>query len=307
MRPRRAFRGMRLAVALVAGLGAARVAGAGGTPVVPAGAMAVTVREPARTSTRSEAGMARIAGGRYRPLYRQPVRGARRDSVLRRIVPVPVAPFLLDRRPVTNAEFLQFVRAEPEWRRSRVSRLFADRSYLRHWVGDLELGPGAPPESPVVHVSWFAARGYCAAAGKRLPTIAEWELVAAADEERRDATSDPRFLERLRIEYARPTPAVMPPVGSTFRNVWGVEDLHGLVWEWTLDFDSALVSGESRGDGSLDKSLFCGSGASNAADFSDYAAFMRFAFRASLEAPYTTANLGFRGARDAGSSLGESR
>jgi len=92
--------------------------------------------------------------------------------------------------------------------------------------------------------------------------------------------------------------AVIPAVGSGFRNAWGVDDLHGLVWEWTLDFNSALVSGESRGDASLEKSLFCGSGASNAADFADYAAFMRFAFRASLEAHYTTANLGFRGACD---------
>jgi formylglycine-generating enzyme required for sulfatase activity len=76
-----------------------------------------------------------------------------------------------------------------------------------------------------------------------------------------------------------------------------VEDLHALVWEWTLDFNSALVSGESRGDASLDRTLYCGAGASNAADFADYAAFMRFAYRASLEANYTTGQLGFRTAR----------
>jgi formylglycine-generating enzyme required for sulfatase activity len=242
---------------------------------------------------------ARISGGRYRPLYRQPVRGADRDTLLRQVVAVEVPPFLLDRTPVTNHDYLEFVRAHPEWRRSRVSRLFADESYLHHWRGELDPGPGAPDASPVVYVSWFAARAYCAAHGGRLPTVAEWELVGAADEAHRDASRDARFLDRVREWYARPSPAVLPAVGHTFRNVWGVDDMHGLVWEWTLDFNSALVSGESRADASLERSLFCGGGASNAADFADYAAFMRFAYRASLQARYTTAQLGFRVAYDA--------
>lgn len=239
----------------------------------------------------------RIEGGLYRPLYRQPVRGANRDTVLRRTVAVTVGPFELDRRPVTNAQYLEFVRAHPEWRRSRISRLFADASYLSHWRGDLEPGPQAPPQSPVVHVSWFAARAYATAHGGRLPTVAEWELVAAADETRKDATRDSAYLARLRDWYSRPATSVLPAVGTGVHNVWGVEDLHALVWEWTLDFNSALVSGESRGDASLDRTLYCGAGASNAADFADYAAFMRFAYRASLESNYTTGQLGFRTAR----------
>jgi sulfatase modifying factor 1 len=255
------------------------------------------------------AGAERVAieGGLYRPLYRQPVRTGRADSVTRRAVAVRVAPFEIDRNLVTNAEFLEFVRAHPEWRRSRVSRLYADPSYLRHWRSDLDPGPRAPMASPVVNVSWFAARAYAAAHGGRLPTVAEWELVAAADETRRDATHDPRFLTRIRDWYSRPAVAVLPPVGSGFRNAWGVEDLHTLVWEWTLDFNSALVSGESRADASLDRTLFCGAGASNATDFSDYAAFMRFAYRASLEADYTTGQLGFRTARSRPVARGEGR
>ena len=248
-----------------------------------------------------------IPGGLLRPLYRQPVPGTSRDTLLRRVVPVKVAPFEIDRRPVTNIQFLAFVREHPEWRRSKVSRLYGDKSYLAHWRADLEPGPAAPAESPVVNVSWFAARAYCAAHGKRLPTVAEWELVAAADEKRADATRDPAFLERLRHWYGHPAPSVLPAVGKGFRNRWGIEDLHGLVWEWTLDFNSALVTGESRGDASLERSLYCGAGASNASDFSDYAAFMRFAFRSSLEANYTTATLGFRGARDAARSQARSR
>lgn len=238
-----------------------------------------------------------IAGGPYRPLYRQSVRVADSDSTTRRVVEVRVAPFELDRMPVTNGEYLEFVRAHPAWRRSRVSRLFADEGYLRHWRGDLDPGPRAPLASPVVWVSWFAARAYAGAHDARLPTVAEWELAAAADETRRDASRDPAFLGRLREWYARPSATLLPAVGRSRPNAWGVHDLHGLVWEWTLDFQSALVSGESRGDASLERSLFCGAGATAAADFADYAAFMRFAYRASLEADYTTAQLGFRTAR----------
>ena len=249
-------------------------------------------------ATPGESARVLISGGRYRPLYRQTVRGAGGDTLRKAIVAVEVKPFVLDRTPVTNQQYLEFVRAHPEWRRSRVSRLFADESDLHHWRGDLDPGPGAPAASPVVYVSWFAARAYCQAHGGRLPTVAEWELVAAADKTRRDASRDRRFLDRVRDWYARPAAAVLPAVGHTFRNAWGVDDMHGLVWEWTLDFNSALVSGESRADASLERGLYCGAGASGAADFADYAAFMRFGYRASLQARYTTSQLGFRTARD---------
>lgn len=236
-----------------------------------------------------------IPGGLYRPLYRTPAGAAKLE---RRVENVRVAPFRIERRPVTNAEFLAFVHEHPEWRRSRVSRLFADAGYLKHWRGDLDPGPLAPAESPVVNVSWFAARAFLADRGERLPTVAEWELVAMADEHARDATGDARFLTRLRDAYEQPAPRVWPAVGRGWRNVYGVDDVHGLVWEWTLDFDSALVTGESRADGTIDRDLYCGGGAASAADFRDYAAFMRFAFRGSLEARYTTSSLGFRGACD---------
>lgn len=273
------------------------------------GALAVAVSgllgvHAAGAAVAGAAGMARIAAGEYRPLYRQPVPGANRDTILRRVVPVHVAAFDLDVHAVTNGEYLAFVRTHPEWRRSRVSRLWADESYLARWAGDLEPGPRAPLDAPVVEVSWFAARAYCGAQGKRLPMVAEWERAANADETRRDASRDPKFLDRVRTFYSHPTPDVHPRVESTFRNMWGVWDLHGLVWEWTLDYGSALVSGESRGDASLERGLYCGAGASNAGDFGDYAAFMRYAFRSSLQARYTTANLGFRAARDAAASKG---
>jgi formylglycine-generating enzyme required for sulfatase activity len=245
--------------------------------------------------------MVRVPAGTYLPLYAAPAspeaRKVVRTSARRRVA---VAPFEIDVYPVTNGEFLEFVRAHPEWRRSRVPRLFADASYLRHWRGDLELGDQAPADSPVVYVSWFAARAYLKTTGKALPTVDQWEYVAAASETRRDASRDPAFIERLRIWYGTPTPPRLPPVDQGVRNVYGIRGLHGLIWEWTLDFNSALVTGESREDSALDRTRYCGSGAAGASDFDDYAAFMRYAFRSSLEARYTVGALGFRGVRQGG-------
>jgi formylglycine-generating enzyme len=243
-------------------------------------------------------GMVRVPAGTYLPLYAVPkVTTADGGSPVTVQQRVAVAAFDMDVHAVTNAEYLEFVRTHAEWRRSKVKALFADAAYLRHWAGDLELGPDAPASSPVVYVSWFAARAYLGSVGKQLPTVDQWEYAAAASETSRDASREPGFLERLRLWYGRPTPSRLPSVGSSFRNIYGVYDLHGLVWEWTLDFNSSLVTGESRADSALDRKLYCGFGAAGASDFEDYAAFMRYAFRSSLEARYAVGNLGFRGVK----------
>ncbi len=237
---------------------------------------------------------ARIPAGRYQPLYKRTQRDSAGVATSQPAPLVAVAGFWLARRAVTNAEYLEFVRANPQWRRSEARRLFVDESYLRHWLGDLDFGDSAVANSPVVNVSWFAARAYCSSRGHQLPTVDQWEYVATADEQKADATREVKFQDRLRAWYSQPTPKQLASVGSTFKNRYGVWDMHGLVWEWTADFSSAMVNGESRGDAALDKGLFCGSGAANAGDFRDYAAFMRFAFRSSLSARYCVANLGFR-------------
>lgn len=247
--------------------------------------------ESSRTAASPEApdDMVYVEGGTYTPLYTSPT-----DTAAQR-----VEPFFLDRHPVTRAEFLAFVEANPAWRRSTVSRLFADGGYLKDWRGDLDFGPDSLGHRPVVNVSWFAADAYAQWRGKRLPTTAEWEHAAAASATRPDGRAEPAYKERILRWYSRPTPKVLPPVGSTATNYWGAWDLHGLVWEWVLDFNTALITGESRNDGDLDRKLFCGSGSVGAADFEDYAAFLRYAFRGGLKASYTVPNLGFRCAQDA--------
>lgn len=231
--------------------------------------------------------MALIPAAKYRPLFR-----GERDAK-----EIALAPFQLDRRPVTNGEFLEFVRANPKWRRSQVKRLFADERYLTHWAGDLDPG-NARAGQPVTHVSWFAAKAYANWRDKRLPTTAEWELVASTGFTVADGAKDTEFQAELARWYATPTPQALPNAGDGRANLYGVRDLHGLIWEWTSDFNSALVTGDARGDTGLERQLFCGAGSLGAGDTGNFTAFMRFGFRSSLRAGYTVHNLGFRCAKD---------
>jgi formylglycine-generating enzyme required for sulfatase activity len=234
------------------------------------------------------AGMALIPAGFYEPIWRGKNEPER----------VAVAAFKLDVRPVTNAEFLAFVRDHPQWRRSQVSPLFADTGYLGDWASDLELGAKAPADAPVVRVSWFAARAFAEAQGKRLPTTAEWERAAAVGIAQEEGRNEPGFRSAVLAWFAQPTPATFPAAGSGQPNLYGVRDLLTLVWEWVDDFNTALVTGESRADTGLDRSLFCGAGAASARDLENYPAFMRAGMRSSLRASYVVPNLGFRCAQN---------
>ncbi len=208
-----------------------------------------------------------------------------------------VAPFALQKRPVTNGEFLAFVQAQPQWRRDRVATVFADARYLSQWPASD--APGATQAAqPVVNVSWFAANAYCHAQGARLPTWREWEYVAAADETRRDARSDPAFRERILAWYSRPSNGALPRAGLQAPDAYGVQDVNGLVWDWTDDFSSLLVSGDARNQGDGNRMKFCGAGSLAMADRENYAVLMRVTMLSSLEARDTTSSLGFRCAKD---------
>lgn len=234
-----------------------------------------------------EPGMVLIPGGKYKPLFN----GEKEPKE------TLIEPFLLDERPVTNGEFLAFVREHPKWRRSEVKRLFADERYLAHWAGDLELGT-AEAAQPVTQLSWFAAKAFAAAKGRRLPTTNEWEYAAAVGFTKADGKQDTEFTKAITLWYGTPTPASLGAAGAGRANLHGVRDLHGLVWEWTSDFNSAIVTGDARGDTGLERDLFCGAGSLGANDTSNFSAFMRFGLRSSLKASYTIHNLGFRCAKD---------
>jgi len=231
--------------------------------------------------------MAPVKGG----VYQRPLEKGGKTRV--------VADFQLDARQVTNSEYLAFVTAHPEWRRSRVNRLCADQGYLSKWAGDTGLGPQAPPDAPVVCVSWHAARAFLKSVGKLLPTVDEWEFAARADGKSIDASQDPDFKARILDWYSRPEPAVLPAAGSQPPNIYGVSGMHGIVWEWPSNFVSAMTSGEARSDGTLSPQQFCGGGGADPNQATEYASFMRMAFRSSLKGDFCLPGLGFRGAKDA--------
>ncbi len=205
---------------------------------------------------------------------------------------ITVRDFALDKRPVTRAEFAVFLSSHPEWWRQPTRPLYFDETYLADWTSSASIP--VPADAPVTRVSWYAARAYCRERGKRLPTAAEWEYAAQASESSRDGTKDPGFAARILAWYAeRRSPD--RPVGQ-WKNVWGVYDMHGLIWEWVEDFNGEFTSGDSRGDNAQDPSAFCGGAALNVNDASkiQYASFMRYALRGSLQGSFSLRDLGFR-------------
>lgn len=219
-----------------------------------------------------------------------------------------VGAFWIDRRPITRVRYAAFVVAHPGWGRGRVPEIYADPQYLQNWDGERPRPEHA--EYPVTHVSWFAAQAYCRAAGGRLPSTLEWEYVAAASQSEPNALKDRVFVERILGWYARPSRGDLglTAVGAQTPNFFGLEDLHGLVWEWTSDFNASFITADNRSDGDRSRNFFCGNGVTGANSREDYAAFMRYAMRSSLNADFALGNLGFRCAydREPGGGLGGS-
>lgn len=199
----------------------------------------------------------------------------------------PVAGFRLDVRPVSRAEFAAFLEGNATWRKGKAPKTLVDARYLARFRP-------TPVSSPVTEVSYFAARAFCESKGGRLPTTLEWEYAGAADETRRDASRDPEFAQRILDWYGKPNAADDLEQPGSPRNVYGVEAMHGLVWEWTDDFNALFVSGDNRQDGDTNAKFMCGSGATGSARREDYAAFMRYALRSSLTPRTTLPRLGFR-------------
>ena len=136
--------------------------------------------------------------------------------------------FYMDEYEVTNAQYREFVLANPEWQKQHSRNL----GYLRHWDGnDYPSGKGNHP----VVVGWYSAMTYAQWAGKRLPTEAEWEKAA------RGGLVGKRYpwgdsLDKTKANYnGDGTKDGTTRVGTYPRNGYGLYDMAGNSPEWCLD------------------------------------------------------------------------
>ena len=143
---------------------------------------------------------------------------------------IQVRPFFIDKFPVTNAQFKQFLDATHYVPRD-------SGAFLRDWEDGTF--PQGWENRPVTWVSLEDARQYAAWAGKRLPHEWEWQFAAQG-------------MDHLTYPWGndwQPSNVPIPDMGKSMRgpdpvdahpegaSPYGVMDVVGNVWQWTDEFE----------------------------------------------------------------------
>jgi formylglycine-generating enzyme required for sulfatase activity len=140
------------------------------------------------------------------------------------------------------------------------ARCVEDGACKEPWSHDpYSMYPGKP-DYPVNVVSWTKSRAYCAWAGKRLPTEAEWEWAATGPEQVKYPWGDEPEPSCEYVDYTRlgapkwaagadvgcggggPSPVGSHPKGDRIWPSGAIHDLAGNVWEWVEDSFGPLPS-----------------------------------------------------------------
>ncbi len=131
--------------------------------------------------------------------------------------------FLIDKFPVTNAQYYDFVLKSGY-------QPVDTANYLKHWLsGTYKQGQD---NYPVVYVSYEDILAYAKWAGKRLPTQAEWQLAAQGTDKRKWPWGEEFHGTSCNNAFDRPTPV---DAFSKGQSPYGVMDLVGNIWQMTND------------------------------------------------------------------------